>query len=107
MWSSIFSLDILYFWNIAYDSEDFWYRWTRDRIQDIGKLFSFFPSCLSWFVNLLLFIKINEFIPVKKGHFLYEVIVFSLDKFENACKVVSIILTSRMKYPVLFMPNPQ
>uniref|UniRef100_A0A670XWH8 Phospholipase A2 n=1 Tax=Pseudonaja textilis TaxID=8673 RepID=A0A670XWH8_PSETE len=37
MWSSIFSLDLIYFWNVANDSEEFWHRWTRDRIQDIGK----------------------------------------------------------------------
>ncbi|XP_013907076.1 PREDICTED: cytosolic phospholipase A2 epsilon-like [Thamnophis sirtalis] len=37
MWSSIFSLDLIYFWNVANDSEEFWYMWTRDRIQDIGK----------------------------------------------------------------------
>ncbi|XP_015685005.1 cytosolic phospholipase A2 epsilon-like, partial [Protobothrops mucrosquamatus] len=42
MWSSIFSLDLIYFWNIAYDSEEFWYRWTRDRIQDIDD--SLLPS---------------------------------------------------------------
>ncbi|XP_070787399.1 cytosolic phospholipase A2 epsilon-like [Pituophis catenifer annectens] len=42
MWSSIFSLDLIYFWNIANDSEEFWYRWTRDRIQDIDD--SLLPS---------------------------------------------------------------
>uniref|UniRef100_A0A8C4W802 Phospholipase A2 n=1 Tax=Gopherus evgoodei TaxID=1825980 RepID=A0A8C4W802_9SAUR len=35
MWSGIFSLDVMYFWNLAFDSEDFWYRWTRDRVKDI------------------------------------------------------------------------
>uniref|UniRef100_A0A8D0F4T9 Phospholipase A2 n=1 Tax=Strix occidentalis caurina TaxID=311401 RepID=A0A8D0F4T9_STROC len=31
MWSSIFSIDVMYVWNLATDSEDFWCRWTRDR----------------------------------------------------------------------------
>ncbi|XP_067414245.1 cytosolic phospholipase A2 epsilon-like [Emydura macquarii macquarii] len=35
MWSGVFSLDVMYFWNLAFDSEDFWYRWTRDRVKDI------------------------------------------------------------------------
>uniref|UniRef100_A0A8C8VQX1 Phospholipase A2 n=1 Tax=Pelusios castaneus TaxID=367368 RepID=A0A8C8VQX1_9SAUR len=35
LWSGIFSLDVMYFWNLAFDSEDFWYRWTRDRVKDI------------------------------------------------------------------------
>uniref|UniRef100_A0A8D0L306 Phospholipase A2 n=1 Tax=Sphenodon punctatus TaxID=8508 RepID=A0A8D0L306_SPHPU len=35
MWSSIFSLDVMYFWNLAINSEDFWFQWTRDRVKDI------------------------------------------------------------------------
>uniref|UniRef100_A0A663E9F3 Phospholipase A2 n=1 Tax=Aquila chrysaetos chrysaetos TaxID=223781 RepID=A0A663E9F3_AQUCH len=35
MWSSIFSIDVMYVWNLATDSEDFWCRWTRDRVKDI------------------------------------------------------------------------
>uniref|UniRef100_A0A8C0BAL9 Phospholipase A2 n=1 Tax=Buteo japonicus TaxID=224669 RepID=A0A8C0BAL9_9AVES len=35
MWSSIFSIDVMYVWNLATDSEDFWSRWTRDRVKDI------------------------------------------------------------------------
>ncbi|XP_075008546.1 cytosolic phospholipase A2 epsilon-like [Calonectris borealis] len=35
MWSSIFSIDAMYVWNLATDSEDFWCRWTRDRVKDI------------------------------------------------------------------------
>uniref|UniRef100_A0A8B9IS33 Phospholipase A2 n=1 Tax=Amazona collaria TaxID=241587 RepID=A0A8B9IS33_9PSIT len=35
MWSSIFSIDAMYVWNLATDSEDFWSRWTRDRVKDI------------------------------------------------------------------------
>ncbi|OXB72493.1 UNVERIFIED_CONTAM: hypothetical protein H355_002764 [Colinus virginianus] len=35
MWSSIFSIDVMYVWNLAADSEDFWFRWTRDRVKDI------------------------------------------------------------------------
>jgi len=39
MWSSIFSIDVMYVWNLAADSEDFWFRWTRDRVKDIGEIF--------------------------------------------------------------------
>lgn len=39
MWSSIFSIDVMYVWNLAADSEDFWCRWTRDRVKDIGEMF--------------------------------------------------------------------
>uniref|UniRef100_A0A8C0GE53 PLA2c domain-containing protein n=1 Tax=Chelonoidis abingdonii TaxID=106734 RepID=A0A8C0GE53_CHEAB len=38
MWSSLFSLNLLYIWNLSHTSEDFWHRWTRDRVNDIGKL---------------------------------------------------------------------
>ncbi|NXU04383.1 PA24E phospholipase, partial [Buphagus erythrorhynchus] len=37
MWSSIFSIDVMYVWNLAADSEDFWCRWTRDRVKDIAE----------------------------------------------------------------------
>ncbi|OWK62669.1 Cytosolic phospholipase A2 epsilon [Lonchura striata] len=37
MWSSIFSIDAMYVWNLAADSEDFWCRWTRDRVKDIAE----------------------------------------------------------------------
>uniref|UniRef100_A0A674J9S9 PLA2c domain-containing protein n=1 Tax=Terrapene triunguis TaxID=2587831 RepID=A0A674J9S9_9SAUR len=37
MWSSLFSLNLLYIWNLSHTSEDFWHRWTRDRVNDIGK----------------------------------------------------------------------
>jgi len=42
MWSSIFSIDVMYIWNLATDSEDFWSRWTRDRVKDIGEMFLWF-----------------------------------------------------------------
>ncbi|XP_074854961.1 cytosolic phospholipase A2 epsilon-like [Carettochelys insculpta] len=35
MWSSIFSLNLLYIWNLSHTSEDFWHRWTRDRVNDM------------------------------------------------------------------------
>ncbi|KAF7251868.1 Cytosolic phospholipase A2 epsilon [Varanus komodoensis] len=44
MWSSIFSLDFMYVWSLASDSEDFWYKWTRDRVHDIGKLLESFTN---------------------------------------------------------------
>uniref|UniRef100_A0A8D0HBB1 Phospholipase A2 n=1 Tax=Sphenodon punctatus TaxID=8508 RepID=A0A8D0HBB1_SPHPU len=35
MWSSIFSFNLLYLLSLSDNSEDFWHRWTRDRITDI------------------------------------------------------------------------
>ncbi|KAM9149393.1 cytosolic phospholipase A2 epsilon-like [Pangshura tecta] len=35
MWSSILSLNLLYIWSLSNSSEDFWHRWTRDKIVDI------------------------------------------------------------------------
>uniref|UniRef100_A0A8C8AQ53 Phospholipase A2 n=1 Tax=Otus sunia TaxID=257818 RepID=A0A8C8AQ53_9STRI len=48
MWSSLFSLNVLYIWNLSHSSEDFWHRWTRDKIDNIGKLsyFNHLSYCL-------------------------------------------------------------
>ncbi|RMC00527.1 hypothetical protein DUI87_23141 [Hirundo rustica rustica] len=46
MWSSIFSIDVMYVWNLAADSEDFWCRWTRDRVKDIDTVIDSFPNKL-------------------------------------------------------------
>ncbi|XP_068017494.1 cytosolic phospholipase A2 epsilon-like [Melanerpes formicivorus] len=35
IWSSLFSLNVLYLWNLSHSSEDFWHRWTRDKIDNI------------------------------------------------------------------------
>ncbi|XP_054825908.1 cytosolic phospholipase A2 epsilon-like [Eublepharis macularius] len=35
MWSSIFSVNLLYLWNTISDLEEFWHRWTRDKIIDL------------------------------------------------------------------------
>nr|XP_009931467.1 PREDICTED: cytosolic phospholipase A2 epsilon-like [Opisthocomus hoazin] len=35
MWSSLFSLNVLYIWNLSHSSEDFWHRWTQDKIDTI------------------------------------------------------------------------
>ncbi|NXT71155.1 PA24E phospholipase, partial [Chaetops frenatus] len=35
MWSSLFSFNLLYIWNLSHSSEDFWHRWTRDQIDNI------------------------------------------------------------------------
>ncbi|XP_048163422.1 uncharacterized protein LOC125327678 [Corvus hawaiiensis] len=35
MWSSLFSFNVLYIWNLSHSSEDFWHRWTRDQIDNI------------------------------------------------------------------------
>lgn len=39
IWSSVFSLNLLDAWYISVHSEDFWHKWTRDKITDIGELF--------------------------------------------------------------------
>ncbi|NXH01176.1 PA24E phospholipase, partial [Loxia leucoptera] len=35
IWSSLFSFNVLYIWNLSHSSEDFWHRWTRDHIDNI------------------------------------------------------------------------
>ncbi|XP_070613711.1 cytosolic phospholipase A2 epsilon-like [Erythrolamprus reginae] len=37
MWSSIFSFNLLYIWNISHSSEDFWHKWTQDQIVNIDE----------------------------------------------------------------------
>ncbi|XP_048342722.1 cytosolic phospholipase A2 epsilon-like [Sphaerodactylus townsendi] len=37
MWSSIFSLNLMYVWNLSYSSEDFWHKWTQDQKVDIDE----------------------------------------------------------------------
>ncbi|XP_060118341.1 cytosolic phospholipase A2 epsilon-like [Heteronotia binoei] len=37
MWSSIFSVNLLYIWNLSHSSEDFWHKWTQDQIIDIDE----------------------------------------------------------------------
>uniref|UniRef100_A0A669PIV6 Phospholipase A2 n=1 Tax=Phasianus colchicus TaxID=9054 RepID=A0A669PIV6_PHACC len=44
IWSSVFSLNLLDAWYISVHSEDFWHKWTRDKITDIGDV----PSCTNW-----------------------------------------------------------
>lgn len=39
VWSSVFSLNLMDAWYISVNSEDFWHKWTRDKITDIGGLF--------------------------------------------------------------------
>uniref|UniRef100_A0A672TQW3 Phospholipase A2 n=1 Tax=Strigops habroptila TaxID=2489341 RepID=A0A672TQW3_STRHB len=39
IWSSVFSLNLMDAWYISVHSEDFWHKWTRDKITDIGALF--------------------------------------------------------------------
>uniref|UniRef100_A0A8D0KUI2 Phospholipase A2 n=1 Tax=Strix occidentalis caurina TaxID=311401 RepID=A0A8D0KUI2_STROC len=36
MWSSLFSLNVLYIWNLSHSSEDFWHRWTRPKLHVAG-----------------------------------------------------------------------
>ncbi|XP_042639619.1 cytosolic phospholipase A2 epsilon [Orycteropus afer afer] len=35
LWSSIFSLNMLDAWNLSHNSEEFFHRWTRERVHDI------------------------------------------------------------------------
>uniref|UniRef100_A0A8C5ITI0 Phospholipase A2 n=1 Tax=Junco hyemalis TaxID=40217 RepID=A0A8C5ITI0_JUNHY len=35
IWSSVFSLNLMDAWYISVNSEDFWHKWTRDKITDI------------------------------------------------------------------------
>ncbi|XP_042647178.1 cytosolic phospholipase A2 epsilon isoform X2 [Tyto alba] len=35
IWSSVFSLNLMDAWYISVNSEDFWHKWTRDKIADI------------------------------------------------------------------------
>ncbi|NWS40303.1 PA24E phospholipase, partial [Probosciger aterrimus] len=35
VWSSLFSFNVLYIWNLSHSSEDFWHRWTQDKIDNI------------------------------------------------------------------------
>ncbi|XP_042798230.1 cytosolic phospholipase A2 epsilon isoform X2 [Panthera leo] len=35
LWSSIFSLNLLDAWNLSHTSEEFFHRWTRDKVHDI------------------------------------------------------------------------
>ncbi|KFP17188.1 Cytosolic phospholipase A2 epsilon, partial [Egretta garzetta] len=37
MWSSIFSVNLLQIWGLSHSSEDFWKRWTQDRIEDVDE----------------------------------------------------------------------
>ncbi|XP_070787397.1 cytosolic phospholipase A2 epsilon-like [Pituophis catenifer annectens] len=37
MWSSIFSLNLLYIWNKVNSSEEFWHQWTQDKFIDIDE----------------------------------------------------------------------
>uniref|UniRef100_U3JTU2 Phospholipase A2 n=1 Tax=Ficedula albicollis TaxID=59894 RepID=U3JTU2_FICAL len=35
IWSSVFSLNLMDAWYISVNSEDFWHKWTRDKVADI------------------------------------------------------------------------
>ncbi|XP_020649393.3 cytosolic phospholipase A2 epsilon [Pogona vitticeps] len=37
MWSSIFSVNLMYIWNRVSTSEEFWHRWTQDKLIDIDE----------------------------------------------------------------------
>uniref|UniRef100_A0A8C9L322 Phospholipase A2 n=1 Tax=Pavo cristatus TaxID=9049 RepID=A0A8C9L322_PAVCR len=37
MWSSIFSVNLLQIWGLSHSSEDFWKRWTQDKIDEVDE----------------------------------------------------------------------
>uniref|UniRef100_A0A8C3QRR1 Phospholipase A2 n=1 Tax=Cyanoderma ruficeps TaxID=181631 RepID=A0A8C3QRR1_9PASS len=37
MWSSIFSVNLLQIWGLSHSSEDFWRRWTQDKIDEVDE----------------------------------------------------------------------
>ncbi|XP_015720063.1 cytosolic phospholipase A2 epsilon-like [Coturnix japonica] len=37
MWSSIFSVNLLQIWGLSHSSEDFWHRWTQDKIDEVDE----------------------------------------------------------------------
>uniref|UniRef100_A0A493SWA7 Phospholipase A2 n=1 Tax=Anas platyrhynchos platyrhynchos TaxID=8840 RepID=A0A493SWA7_ANAPP len=43
IWSSLFSLNVLYIWNLSHSSEDFWHRWTQDKMDNIEPLLPLKP----------------------------------------------------------------
>ncbi|XP_068017493.1 cytosolic phospholipase A2 epsilon-like [Melanerpes formicivorus] len=43
IWSSVFSLNLMDAWYLSVNSEDFWHKWTRDKITDIDDE-SLFPT---------------------------------------------------------------
>ncbi|XP_041535247.1 cytosolic phospholipase A2 epsilon isoform X1 [Microtus oregoni] len=47
LWSSIFSLNLLDAWNLSHTSEEFFYRWTREKLHDIedDPLLPEIPKC--------------------------------------------------------------
>uniref|UniRef100_A0A8C9L356 Phospholipase A2 n=1 Tax=Serinus canaria TaxID=9135 RepID=A0A8C9L356_SERCA len=47
IWSSLFSFNVLYIWNLSHSSEDFWHRWTRDHIDNIDTVLDTFPNQLT------------------------------------------------------------
>lgn len=70
IWSSVFSLNLLDAWYISVDSEDFWHKWTRDKITDIGELFLYYNGfflLLFFFLTLIFFFQSNFGIP-SSGH---------------------------------------
>ena len=44
LWSTIFSVNLLDVWNFARSSEEFFHRWTREKVQDIGGWHTSFRS---------------------------------------------------------------
>ncbi|XP_076983665.1 cytosolic phospholipase A2 epsilon [Tamandua tetradactyla] len=47
LWSSIFSLNLLDAWNLSHTSEEFFHRWTREKVDDIedDQLLPEIPKC--------------------------------------------------------------
>ncbi|NXX84965.1 PA24E phospholipase, partial [Urocolius indicus] len=44
IWSSLFSFNVLYIWNLSHTSEDFWHKWTQDKMDNIEEEPSLHPK---------------------------------------------------------------
>ncbi|XP_039924362.1 cytosolic phospholipase A2 epsilon-like isoform X5 [Hirundo rustica] len=56
IWSSVFSLNLMDAWYISVNSEDFWHKWTRDKITDIDCELDSQPNHLTTATDYLILI---------------------------------------------------
>ncbi|XP_017597452.1 PREDICTED: cytosolic phospholipase A2 epsilon-like isoform X5 [Corvus brachyrhynchos] len=79
MWSSLFSFNVLYIWNLSHSSEDFWHRWTRDQIDNIDTVLDTFPNQLT---------QSDEFLSLVDTGFFINTSVMPLLKPERKVDVI-------------------
>lgn len=80
IWSSVFSLNLMDAWYISVHSEDFWHKWTRDKITDIGGLF----LCHYVILLSLFFLSFSFFYPLccySLSEFFKAILEFPLQGF--------------------------